>query len=122
MQSQNHTERRGRQRGGASWNRGVRAEAAGTGHRVGRRETPEISERLRKVGWGRRGSAGTRQPEFLDAGLEGGGLEAQEGGGAGRPADAPAGLVQRGLDLGALDGLNSATFESWIGGSGSPSV
>ena len=51
------------------------------------------------VGWGRRSSAGALEPEFLDAGLEGGGLEAKERGGAGRPADAPAGLFQRGQDL-----------------------
>ena len=80
MQSQNHTELRGRQREEASWNRGVRAETAGTGRRGERRETHEISERLRKVGWGE-SSAGAAEPEFLDAGLEGGGLEAQEGGG-----------------------------------------
>ena len=103
------------------FNRVVEWEIAAKSQRAHQRGTPEISERLRKVGWGE-SSAGAAEPEFLDAGLEGGGLEAQEGGGAGRPADAPAGLVQRGLDLGALDGLNSAILESWIGGSGSPSV
>jgi len=100
----------------------VEWKTAAKSQRAHQRGTPEISERLRKVGWGTRHSAGAVEPEFLDAGLKGGGLEAQEGGGAGRPADAPAGLVQRGQDLGALDGLNSAILESWIGGSGSPSV
>jgi len=66
-----------------------------TSERIRRREPPEISERLRRVGGGGY-SAGALEPELLDAGLEGGGLEAKQRGGAARPADAPAGLVQRG--------------------------
>ena len=56
----------------------------------GGRAPPEISERLRKVGWGGRASARALEPEFLDAGLDGGGREAEDVRSAGRPADAPA--------------------------------
>jgi hypothetical protein len=42
------------------------------------------------------------EPEFLDAGLEGGGPEAKEGRGAGRAADASVGQVQHGSDMRAL--------------------
>jgi hypothetical protein len=44
----------------------------------GGRAPPENSERLRKVGWGGRSSAGVLEPEFLDAGLEGSGREAED--------------------------------------------
>ena len=63
------------------FNRVVEWEIAAKSQRAHQRGTPEISERLRKVGWGRRGSTRAVEPEFLDARLEGGGLEAQEGGG-----------------------------------------
>lgn len=65
-------------------------------------ETHEISERFRDTGGGDGRSAGTLEAELLDAGLKGGGLEAEQLGGAVRAADAPAGLVQRGQDLRAL--------------------
>ena len=61
----------------------VEWETAAKSQRAHQRGMPEISERLRRVGWGRRGSARALEPEFLDAGLEGGGFEAQERGGAG---------------------------------------
>jgi len=66
-----------------------------------RRETPKISEGLRLVGGGGR-SAEALKAELLDAGLQGGGLETEQRGGAIRAADAPAGLLQRGQDLRAL--------------------
>jgi len=44
---------------------------------------------------GERQSAGALEAELLDAGLESGGLEAEQRGGAGRAADAPAGLGAR---------------------------
>ena len=76
-------------------NRVVGWDPPATSERISPREPRDISERLRRVGGGGY-SAGALEPELLDAGLEGGGLEAKQRGGGARPADAPAGLVQRG--------------------------
>ena len=73
--------------GSAPWNRGVGGDAGVDSPALDRRETPEISEGLRPVGGGGC-SAGALEPELLDAGLEGGGLEAEQRGGALRAADA----------------------------------
>jgi hypothetical protein len=57
-------------------------------------ETHDISENLRQVGGGATLSAGALEPELLDAG-EGGRLEAERRGDAGRAADSPANLDAR---------------------------
>jgi hypothetical protein len=54
-----------------------------------RREPPEISERLRGFE-GERRAARAQDTELREAGLEGGGVEAEELGGAARAADTPA--------------------------------
>ena len=55
-------------------NRVVGWDAAERSQRRHRRETPDISERLRDTGGGDSRSAGALEAELLDAGFEGGGL------------------------------------------------
>jgi hypothetical protein len=60
-----------------------------------RRERPEISGRLRGFE-GERCAARAQDTELLEAGLEGGRVEAEELGGAARAADTPAVCVKAG--------------------------
>ena len=62
---------------------------------MGRGETHEISEYLRQVGGGATHPAGALEPELLEAGPEGGWLEAERRGGTGWTADPPTGLDAR---------------------------